>query len=235
MVAEAHDGSTPYNLPLSLSLEPESAAGEEGKEEKSKKMPQKEFHFTSPPPGFLPAPLQLPLHVSPSLTLSAPQQQSRKRGMSSSDAPPTDAPQQLGEEGVPLLALASDTSCEQTAPVPLPEPTAVVEALLGRVLRLLDVGSKRFLTNKVDRSVTGLVAQQQCVGPLHTPLADVAVLAQSHFATTGIAVAVGKSLQYFAPYSGCINMDNIHTYMLLTISFTIFNVISQASSRSRDW
>lgn len=44
---------------------------------------------------------------------------------------------------------------------------------------------------QVDRSVTGLVAQQQCVGPLHTPLADVAVLAQSHFATTGIATAVG--------------------------------------------
>ena len=38
----------------------------------------------------------------------------------------------------------------------------------SRVLRLLDVGSKRFLTNKVDRSVTGLVAQQSCVGPLHT-------------------------------------------------------------------
>jgi len=34
---------------------------------------------------------------------------------------------------------------------------------------------------KVDRSVTGLVAQQQCVGPLHTPLADVAVIALSHF------------------------------------------------------
>lgn len=34
---------------------------------------------------------------------------------------------------------------------------------------------------QVDRSVTGLVAQQQCVGPLHTPLADVAVVALSHF------------------------------------------------------
>jgi len=34
---------------------------------------------------------------------------------------------------------------------------------------------------KVDRSVMGLVAQQQCVGPLHTPLADVAVVALSHF------------------------------------------------------
>lgn len=28
--------------------------------------------------------------------------------------------------------------------------------------------------------MTGLVAQQQCVGPLHTPLADVAVTALSY-------------------------------------------------------
>lgn len=61
-----------------------------------------------------------------------------------------------------------------------------------RVLKLVDVGSKRFLTNKVDRCVTGLVAQQQCVGPLHTPLADVAVVALSHFDTKGIATSVGE-------------------------------------------
>lgn len=58
-----------------------------------------------------------------------------------------------------------------------------VSAALQRVLRLVSVGSKRFLTNKVDRCVTGLVAQQQCVGPLHTPLSDVAVTALSYFDT----------------------------------------------------
>jgi len=46
--------------------------------------------------------------------------------------------------------------------------------------------------SQVDRSVTGLVAQQQCVGPLHTPLADVAVTALSHFATRGTATAIGE-------------------------------------------
>lgn len=61
-------------------------------------------------------------------------------------------------------------------PLSLPADVRVGSAL-ERVLRLLDVGSKRFLTNKVDRSVGGLVAQQQCVGPLHTPLSDVAVCA----------------------------------------------------------
>ena len=78
----------------------------------------------------------------------------------------------------------------QTIPLQLPSGTSFASAL-ERVLRLLDVGSKRFLTNKVDRSVSGLVAQQQCVGPLHTPVADVAVLAQSYFETTGVAVSVG--------------------------------------------
>ncbi|XP_074926759.1 phosphoribosylformylglycinamidine synthase [Chelonoidis abingdonii] len=45
---------------------------------------------------------------------------------------------------------------------------------------------------QVDRSVTGLVAQQQCVGPLHTPLADVAVVALSPFETVGAATALGE-------------------------------------------
>lgn len=40
--------------------------------------------------------------------------------------------------------------------------------------------------------MTGLVAQQQCVGPLHTPLADVAVTAVSHFSLEGIASSIGE-------------------------------------------
>ena len=79
----------------------------------------------------------------------------------------------------------------QTQPLNLPENLTVSDAL-NRVLRLLSVGSKRFLTNKVDRSVTGLVAQQQCVGPLQLPLSNVAVIAQSHFGTTGAATAIGE-------------------------------------------
>ncbi|MCK5379728.1 MAG: phosphoribosylformylglycinamidine synthase, partial [Acidobacteria bacterium] len=67
-----------------------------------------------------------------------------------------------------------------------------VGAALDRVLRLLSVGSKRFLTTKVDRAVTGLVARQQCAGPLQLTVADVAVVAHSHFATTGGATAIGE-------------------------------------------
>ncbi|MFH1015254.1 MAG: phosphoribosylformylglycinamidine synthase, partial [Nitrospirota bacterium] len=57
---------------------------------------------------------------------------------------------------------------------------------------LVSVGSKRFLTNKVDRSVTGLIARQQCAGPLHLTVSDVAVIAQSHFGLTGAAISIGE-------------------------------------------
>lgn len=76
-------------------------------------------------------------------------------------------------------------------PLKLPKKLTVKKAL-DRVLKLVSVGSKRFLTNKVDRSVTGLIAQQQCVGPLQLPLSDVAVVAQSHLGLTGVAISIGE-------------------------------------------
>lgn len=38
----------------------------------------------------------------------------------------------------------------------------------------------------------GLVAQQQCVGPLHTPLADFAMIALTHFNLVGAATSIGE-------------------------------------------
>ncbi|GER34934.1 phosphoribosylformylglycinamidine synthase family protein [Striga asiatica] len=71
-------------------------------------------------------------------------------------------------------------------------PGITVTDLLKRVLRLPSVASKRFLTSKVDRCVTGLVAQQQTVGPLQITLADVAVIAQSYEGITGGACSIGE-------------------------------------------
>ena len=76
-------------------------------------------------------------------------------------------------------------------PLELPKDLTVRKAL-DRVLRLVSVGSKRFLTNKVDRSVTGLIARQQCAGPLQLTVSDVAVIAQSHFGLTGAAISIGE-------------------------------------------
>lgn len=79
----------------------------------------------------------------------------------------------------------------EAEPLALP-PGISIRGALDRVLKLLSVGSKRFLTNKVDRCVTGLVARQQCAGPLQLTVADVAVIAQSHFGITGAATAIGE-------------------------------------------
>ncbi|HCU70561.1 MAG TPA: phosphoribosylformylglycinamidine synthase, partial [Candidatus Moranbacteria bacterium] len=76
-------------------------------------------------------------------------------------------------------------------PLQFPKGLTVKDALYD-MLRLVSVGSKRFLTSKVDRAVTGLVAQQQCCGPLQLTVGDVAVVAQSHFGKTGIATAIGE-------------------------------------------
>jgi len=84
-------------------------------------------------------------------------------------------------------------------PFELPAGQKVTD-VVDRVLRLLAVGSKRFLVHKVDRSVTGLVAQQQCVGPLQLPLANVGVTAHTHFGITGTAVACGEQ-----PIKGLVN------------------------------
>ncbi|CAG4937766.1 unnamed protein product [Colias eurytheme] len=81
---------------------------------------------------------------------------------------------------------------EKRTKLPLSLPNDItVEKALNRVLRLVNVASKRYLTNKVDRCVTGLIAQQQCVGPLHTPLSDYAIIALSYNELVGSATSIG--------------------------------------------
>jgi phosphoribosylformylglycinamidine synthase len=65
--------------------------------------------------------------------------------------------------------------------------------LLFRVFSQEAVGCKDWLTNKVDRSVTGLIARQQEVGPLHLPLADCGVVAFDFSGTSGTATALGHA------------------------------------------
>ncbi len=100
---------------------------------------------------------------------------------------------ELGEllGNIPRKSFVDRHAADIPSPLVLPEGLAVRD-VLHDVLRLLSVGSKRFLTNKVDRAVTGLIAQQQCCGPLQLTVADVAVVAQSHFGLSGVATAVGE-------------------------------------------
>lgn len=76
-------------------------------------------------------------------------------------------------------------------PLVLP-PGLTVGAALDRVLRLPAVASKQWLTRRVDRSVTGLIAQQQCIGPNHLPLSDYTVKADSYIELSGTAYSLGE-------------------------------------------
>ena len=66
---------------------------------------------------------------------------------------------------------------------------------VARVLRLEAVACKDWLTNKVDRSVTGKVARQQCQGEIQLPLSDCGVVALDYRGKAGIATAIGHAPQ----------------------------------------
>ena len=71
--------------------------------------------------------------------------------------------------------------------------TRNIETYLKQVLQLEAVACKDWLTNKVDRCVSGRVAKQQCAGPLQLPLNNCGVMALDYQGIEGIATSVGHS------------------------------------------
>jgi phosphoribosylformylglycinamidine synthase len=67
-----------------------------------------------------------------------------------------------------------------------------VDQAIGYVLRNPTVASKKFLVTIGDRTITGLVARDQMVGPWQVPVADVAVTASSFKGYTGEAMSMGE-------------------------------------------
>ena len=70
-----------------------------------------------------------------------------------------------------------------------------IQEYLERVLQLEAVACKDWLTNKVDRSVTGKIARQQCQGEIQLPLSDCGVVALDYRGRKGIATAIGHAPQ----------------------------------------
>ena len=68
-----------------------------------------------------------------------------------------------------------------------------LDEYVERVLQLEAVACKDWLTNKVDRSVTGKVARQQTQGELQLPLSDCGVVALDYRGRHGIATAIGHA------------------------------------------
>ena len=70
-----------------------------------------------------------------------------------------------------------------------------IDSYINKVLQLEAVACKDWLTNKVDRSVTGKIARQQCQGEIQLPLSDCGVVALDYRGKRGIAAALGHAPQ----------------------------------------
>ena len=85
-----------------------------------------------------------------------------------------------------------DTSEKQSF-APISYDQSQIQQYLEAVLQLESVACKDWLTNKVDRSVTGKVATQQTAGAIQLPLNNVAVMALDYRGKKGIATAIGHA------------------------------------------
>ncbi|MDE6085292.1 MAG: phosphoribosylformylglycinamidine synthase, partial [Muribaculaceae bacterium] len=70
-----------------------------------------------------------------------------------------------------------------------------LDEYIKNVLSLEAVACKDWLTNKVDRSVTGRIARQQCQGEIQLPLSDCGVVALDYKGKVGIATSIGHAPQ----------------------------------------
>ena len=70
-----------------------------------------------------------------------------------------------------------------------------LDTYVRRVLQLEAVACKDWLTNKVDRSVTGKVARQQTQGEIQLPLSDCGIVALDYKGEKGIATSMGHAPQ----------------------------------------
>ena len=102
----------------------------------------------------------------------------------------------------PKTIMRDETVNHSYAPVEYPGKSENAEisgsdlaTLLRDVLSLEAVACKDWLTNKVDRSVTGKIARQQCQGQLQLPLSDCGVVALDYRGRKGIATSLGHAPQ----------------------------------------
>ena len=95
----------------------------------------------------------------------------------------------------PKTIMRDETVERHYAPVEYTVSAEKLNQYLERVLQLEAVACKDWLTNKVDRSVTGKIARQQCQGEIQLPLSDCGVVALDYRGKKGIATALGHAPQ----------------------------------------
>ncbi len=85
-----------------------------------------------------------------------------------------------------------DVQHQRAAHLPFDPEGLDLHAALLQVLRLPTVADKTFLVTIGDRSITGLVARDQMVGPWQVPIADCAATTASFDTFAGEAMAIGE-------------------------------------------
>jgi len=100
---------------------------------------------------------------------------------------------------------------------PLKYKAANIRQYIEQVLQLEGVACKDWLTNKVDRSVTGRVALQQTAGPVQLPLNNAGVVVLDYSGNKGIATSIGH-----APAAGLIDPD---AGSVLSIAEALTNIV----------
>jgi phosphoribosylformylglycinamidine synthase len=109
---------------------------------------------------------------------------------------------------------------DKTVATSFNEPTfeeSKLDQYINNVLSLEAVACKDWLTNKVDRSVTGKIARQQCQGDIQLPLSDCGVVALDYHGEKGIATSIGH-----APQAALANPAN---GSILSIAESLTNIV----------
>jgi len=91
----------------------------------------------------------------------------------------------------PRMVIVDNSVIEKYAAPEISEDK--LQSYIENVLQVESVACKDWLTNKVDRSVTGKIARQQCAGEIQLPLNDLGVVALDFRGTTGIATSIGHA------------------------------------------
>lgn len=91
----------------------------------------------------------------------------------------------------PRMVITDNTIEEHYAAPEISEEK--LQSYIENVLQVESVACKDWLTNKVDRSVTGKIARQQCAGEIQLPLNDLGVVALDYRGTSGIATSIGHA------------------------------------------
>ncbi|MGC3979107.1 MAG: phosphoribosylformylglycinamidine synthase [Paludibacteraceae bacterium] len=171
----------------------------------------KQFTFRpapQPPKGGVQNSLNTDVQTIKDTTLNPP-----FRGLGGST--PLDLPLEYLIGKPPRTVITDNSVDEKFAPVDVEEEKLL--EYIKNVLQMESVACKDWLTNKVDRSVTGKIAQQQCVGELQLPLANLGVVSLDFRGKSGIATSIGH-----APLPALINPE---AGSVLAIAEALTNIV----------